>query len=213
MSESEPRLIHGYLEALAAQLPASIVDELADGLAETHRSYLGRGLSCDAAAEAAVEEFGSAEEILAGFARVNPARRAARRLLGLGPVVGLCWVAALMTSRVWPGPLPARVGVGLALLASIGLLAVAALGRRYRVSVLSGMAGFAGFAALDTALIVGVVVLVGSLTWVTALAMAGSLLRVALCARALRPAIAGWLGLAGWREPLVCASVLSNLYV
>ena len=138
-----------------------------------------------------MREFGSPEEILAGFARVNPARRAARRLLGLGPVVGGCWVAALMTSRVWPGPLPVRVGVGLALLASIGLLAVAALVRRYRVSVFSGMAGFAGFAALDTALIVGVVILAGSLTWVTALAIAGSMVRLTLCARALRPALAG----------------------
>jgi hypothetical protein len=191
MSESEPRLIRGYLDVLAGQLPASIVDELADGLAETHRFHLSRGLSRDAAAEAAVEEFGPAEEILAGFARVNPARRAARRLLGLGPVVGACWVAALVTSRVWPGPLPARVGIGVALLASIGLLAVAALGRRYRVSVFSGVAGLAGFAALDTTLIVGVVVLAGSLTWVTALAMAGSMVRVALCARALRPAMAG----------------------
>jgi len=191
MSESEPRLIRGYLEVLAAQLPASIVDELADGLAETQRSYLSRGLSAEAAAEAAVKEFGSPEEILASFARVNPARRAARRLLGLGPVVGGCWVAALMTSRVWPGPLPARVGVSLALLASIGLLAVAALVRRYRVSVFSGVAGFAGFAALDTALIVGAMVLLGPLTWVTALAMAGSMVRLALCARALRPALAG----------------------
>jgi hypothetical protein len=191
MPPSEPRLIRDYLQVLAARLPASIVDELADGLAETHRSHLGRGLSPDAAAEAAVEEFGSAEEILAGFARVNPARRAARRLLGLGPVVGGCWVAALVTSRVWPGPLPARVGIILVLLASIGLLAVAALGRRYRVCATSGMAGFAGFAALDIALIVGVVVLAGSLTWVTALAMAGSMLRVAVCARALRPALAG----------------------
>ena len=191
MSESEPRLIRGYLEVLAGQLPASIVDELADGLAETHRSYLGRGLSPDAAAEAAVEEFGSPEEILAGFARVNPARRAARRLLGLGPVVGGGWVAALVTSRVWPGPLPVRVVIGVALLASIGSLAVAALGRRYRVSVFSGMAGFAGFAALDITLIVGVTVLAGSLTWVTALAMTGSMVRVAVCARALQPAMAG----------------------
>jgi hypothetical protein len=190
MSESEPRLIRGYLEVLAAQLPASIVDELADGLAETHRSYLGRGLTADAAAEAAVAEFGSPEEILAGFARVNPARRAARRLLGLGPVVGGCWVAALVTSRAWPGPVPARVVVGVALLASIGLLAVAALGRRYRVSVFSGVAGFAGFAALDISLIVGAVVLLGPLTWVTALAMAGSMVRLAVCARALRPAMA-----------------------
>ena len=191
MSESEPRLIRGYLQVLASQLPASIVDELADGLTETYGFYLSRGLSAEAAAEAAVLEFGSPEEILAGFARVNPARRAARRLLGLGPVVGGCWVAALVTSRVWPGPLPARVGVSLALLASIGLLAVAALVRRYRVSAFSGRAGFAGFAALDTALIVGVVILAGSLTWVTALAMAGSMVRLALCARALRPALAG----------------------
>jgi hypothetical protein len=191
MSESEPRLIRGYLGVLARQLPASIVDELADGLAETYRSYLSRGLSAGAAAEAAVREFGSPEEILAGFTRVNPARRAARRLLGLGPVVGGCWVAALVTSRVWPGPWPARVGVGLALLASIGLLAVAALVRRYRVSVFSGVAGFAGFAALDTTMIVGVVILAGSLTWVTALAVAGSTVRLALCARALRPAMAG----------------------
>ena len=29
MSESEPRLIRGYLQVLASQLPASIVDELA----------------------------------------------------------------------------------------------------------------------------------------------------------------------------------------
>jgi hypothetical protein len=159
MSESEPRLIRGYLQVLADQLPASIVDELADGLTETYRFYLSRGLSASAAAEAAVQEFGSPEEILAGFARVNPARRAARRLLGLGPVVGGCWVAALV--------------------------------RRYRVSAFSGRAGFAGFAALDTALIVGVVILAGSLTWVTALAMAGSMVRLALCARALRPALAG----------------------
>ena len=191
MSESEPRLIRGYLEVLAAQLPASIVDELADGLAETHRSYLSRGLSCDAAAEAAVKEFGPAEEILAGFARVNPARRAARRLLGLGPVVGGCWMAALMTSRIRPGPWPAELVIGLALASCIGLLAVAALGRRYRVSVFSGVAGFAGFAALDIALIVSALALLGPLTWVTALAMAGSMVRLAVCARALPPAMAG----------------------
>ena len=40
MAESEPRLIRGYLEVLAARLPGPIVEELADGLTETHRSYL-----------------------------------------------------------------------------------------------------------------------------------------------------------------------------
>ena len=129
-------------------------------------------------------EFGSAEEILAGFARVNPARRAARRLLGFGPVVGGCWVAALATSRAWPGSLPTRVALGLALVSCIGLLAVAALDRRYRVASYSGVAGCVGFAALDASLIVGVLVVAGVASWVTAVAMAFSSARIALCARA-----------------------------
>jgi hypothetical protein len=184
MPESEPGLIRGYLEVLAAQLPGPIVEELADGLTETHRSYLARGLSPDAAAEAAVAEFGSAEEILAAFARVNPARRAARRLLGLGPVVGGCWVAALVTSRAWPAPAPARVVLGLVLVSCIGLLAMAALGRRYRVAFYSGVAGCVGFAALDASLIVGVLVVAGVASWVTAVAVAVSSARIAFCARA-----------------------------
>jgi hypothetical protein len=184
MPESEPRLIRGYLQVLAAQLPGPIVEELADGLTETYRSYRTRGLPADAAAEAAVEEFGSAEEILAGFARVNPARQAARRLLGLGPVVGGCWAAALATSRVWPGPEPARVVLGVVLAACIGLLFVAALDRRYRVAVYSGIAGCAGFAALDASLIVGTLVVAGRASGLTALAIAVSSARIALCARA-----------------------------
>ena len=184
MPESEPGLIRGYLEVLAARLPGPIVEELADGLTETHRSYLARGLSPDAAAEAAVAEFGPAEEILAAFARVNPARRAARRLLGLGPVVGGCWVAALVTSRAWPAPAPARVVLGLVLVSCIGLLAIAALGRRYRVAFYSGVAGCVGFAALDASLIVGVLVVAGVASWVTAVAVAVSSARIAFCARA-----------------------------
>jgi hypothetical protein len=184
MPESEPGLIRGYLEVLAARLPGPIVEELADGLTQTHRSYLARGLSPDAAAEAAVAEFGSAEEILAAFARVNPARRAARRLLGLGPVVGGCWVAALVTSRAWPGPVPARVVLGLVLVSCIGLLAMAALGRRYRVAFYSGVAGCVGFAALDASVIVGVLVVAGVASWVTAVAVAVSSARIAFCARA-----------------------------
>src|SRR5262245_65764669 len=111
---SEPRLISSYLEVLAAQLPAPIVEELADGLTETHRSYLRQGLAPDRAAESAVAEFGEPRAIVAEFARVNPARRAARRLLGIGPAVGACWAVALITSRAgsWPVPLLARLLIG-----------------------------------------------------------------------------------------------------
>ena len=110
----EPRLISSYVSVLAAQLPASIVEELADGLTETHRSYLRQGLAPDLAARSAVAEFGEPELIVAGFARANPARRAARRLLGIGPVVGAWWVVALVTSAATQqapttGPMPSSL--------------------------------------------------------------------------------------------------------
>ena len=41
---AEPSLINGYLTELSAQLPAPVVEELADGLDQTLRHYLGQGL-------------------------------------------------------------------------------------------------------------------------------------------------------------------------
>jgi hypothetical protein len=186
----EPRLISSYLAVLEAQLPASIVEELADGLAETHRSYLRQGLAPDLAAQAAVAEFGEPELIVAGFARVNPARRAARRLLGVGPAVGACWIAALLTSRAWAVPVSARMLAVLALAAVIALLATSALGRRYRLAARTGAAGFLGVIALDVALIAGVAFAGVPLTWVLAVAMAASAARISFAVRALRPALA-----------------------
>ena len=186
---SEPRLISSYLEVLATQLPAPIVEELADGLAETHQSYLRQGLAPDLAAESAVAEFGEAQTIMADFVRVNPARRAARRLLGIGPAVGACWAAALITGRAWTVPLPARILLGLVLITCIGLLAAAALGRRYRLAARTGVAGCVGMAALDFALITGVTFAVTSVTWVTVAAIAASTARIAVTVRALRPVL------------------------
>jgi hypothetical protein len=177
-------------------LPASIAEELADGLTETHRFHLSRGLTSEEAAEAAVAEFGPAEEIAAGFTPVNPARRAARRLLGMGPAVGACWVAALLTSRAgrswtaWTAPGPAWVIAGLTLAGFIGLLAVAALGRRYRLATATGVAGCFGYAALDAALIVAAPIVLAPVGWVTATAIAASAARIAVSAQALRPALA-----------------------
>jgi hypothetical protein len=76
-----PSLIAGYLDALAGQLPGPVVEELAGGLEETYRRYLGLGLSPEAAARAAVAEFGDPGLIAAEFARAHrPA----------GPLAG-CW--------------------------------------------------------------------------------------------------------------------------
>jgi hypothetical protein len=188
----EPRLISSYLAVLAAQLPAPIVEELADGLTETHRSYLRQGLAPDLAAEAAVAEFGDPQTIVADFALVNPARRAARRLLGIGPAVGACWAAALITSRAWAWavPLPARILLGTALITIIGLLAASALSTRYRLAARAGVAGCIGIAALDIVLITGVTFDVASVTWVMAAAMAASAARIVFAARSLRPALA-----------------------
>lgn len=189
---AEPRLIGSYLAVLAAQLPAPIVEELADGLTETHRSYLRQGLAPDRAAESAVAEFGEPQAIVAEFARVNPARRAARRLLGIGPVVGACWAVALITSRAgsWPVPLPVRILIGLALITVIGLLAAAALSTRYRLAARAGVAGCIGIATLDAVLITGAALADASLTWVMVGAMVASTARIAFAARSLVPALA-----------------------
>ena len=129
-----PSLISGYLDVLAGQLPGPVVEELADGLEETYRRHLGLGLASEAAAQAAVTEFRNPGLIVAEFARAHPARRAARRLMAAGPVVGACWAVALVTGRAWTWPVPVAVRIvpGVILVAVMALLAVAARGIRYR---------------------------------------------------------------------------------
>ena len=184
---SGPRVIGDYLAVLAARLPAPIVEELADGLAETYQSYLRQGMAPGPAGEAAVAEFGDPHVIVAGFTRVSPARRGARRLLLTGPVVGGCWAAVLITGRAWPVPLPARIGFGLALLTVIGLLAAAALGPRYRAAARAGIAGCLGTAAIDATAITGVMLASPYVTLVIIRAMAASTARIALSVQTLRP--------------------------
>jgi hypothetical protein len=184
---AEPRVIRDYLAVLSARLPASIAEELADGLAETYQHYLRQGLSPGAAAQSAVAEFGEPHLIVAEFARAHPTRRAAVRLLGTGPAVGACWAAALITSRAWtwPTPVPVRILLGLALITTIGLLAAAALGTRYRLAARAGIAGCASIAVLDTVMITGVMLVIPSVTWITIAAMAASTARITFNARTL----------------------------
>jgi hypothetical protein len=165
----ESGLITGYLSALSVQLPAPVVAELADGLDQTRQHYLDQGLSPDAAAEAAVAEFGPPHVIVAAFTGLNPARRAARRLLATGPAVGACWAAALITARAWAWPVPTagRILFRLALVTVVGLLASAAFGTRCR----SGTAGWAAITALDVTMVVTVLLLVPAPAWPVVLAI------------------------------------------
>jgi hypothetical protein len=183
---AESGLITGYLSALSAQLPAPVVAELADGLDQTRQHYLDQGLSPDAAAEAAVAEFGPPRLIVAAFTGLNPARHAARRLLATGPAVGACWAAALVTTRAWTWPVPtaARIAFGLALVTVVGLLATAALASGYRFVRRAGTAGWAGIAALDVTMVVTVLLIIPAPAWPVILAMTASMIRIAWSAQA-----------------------------
>jgi hypothetical protein len=188
----ESGLTEDYLRALSAQLPAPAVEELADGLDQTRQHFLNQGLDHDAAAAAAVTEFGEPHEIVAAFTRASPARRAARRLLVAGPAVGACWATALITSRAWTWPVPvtARLLMGIALISAIGLLTAAALGRQYQPARRAGTAGCAGITALDAAMLVTVTLVLPAMTWPVILAAAASAARLTFTARTLHPLLA-----------------------
>ena len=188
-----PGLITGYLDALARELPSPVMEELADGLEETYRRHLSLGLAPDTAEEAAVAEFGDPELIAAEFARAHPARRAARRLLAVGPVVGLCWAVALITGRAWTWPVPVAAGIvpGLALVMVIALLAFATRCTRYRPVGRAGAAGCIGTAALDTFMIIGVLAADPAARWAMAVAMTASAAGLAFNMRLVRPVLAG----------------------
>jgi hypothetical protein len=186
-------LITDYLSVLSAQLPAPLVEELADGLDETYQHYLTQGLTPDAAASAAVAEFGEPQVIVAAFTRLSPARHAARRLLATGPVVGGCWAAALITGRAWTWPVPATVLllIGVALITVIGLLAAAAFGRRYLSARRAGAVACVGITVLDAVMLITAVLAIPVLVWPVILAAAASIARLTFTARALRAVLTG----------------------
>jgi hypothetical protein len=188
-----PCLIDDCLAGLAAELPAPIVEELADGLDETYRCYLGRGLDPAAASQAAVAEFGEPRVIVAAFTDASRGRRTARRLLAAGPAVGLCWAVVLITARAWqwPVPLAARVLFGVALLTVIGLLAVAVLGRRYRRVCRAAATACAGTAILDAAMVGTVLVTAPALAWPVAVAVVLSAGRSGFALRNVHHALTG----------------------
>ena len=186
-------LITDYLSVLSAQLPAPLVEELADGLDQTHQRYLTQGFTPDAAASAAVAEFGAPQVIVAAFTRLSPARHTARRLLAASPVVGGCWAAALITGRAWTWPVPATVRLlfAVVLITVIGLLAAAAFGRRYLSARRAGAVACIGITALDGVMLITVMLAIPVLIWPVILAAAASAVRLTFTVRALHTVLTG----------------------
>jgi hypothetical protein len=190
---ARPALIDRYLAELSAGLPGRIVEELAHGLDETYRFHRGQGLDTDTAARAAVAEFGEPRVIVAAFTHASSGRRTARRLLAVGPVVGLCWAIALIPVRAWQWPVPvlARVVFGVALITVIGLLAAAALGRHYQLVCRAAAAACVGTAILDAVVASTVLVLAPALAWPVAAAVTLSVGRFGFALRNFPHALTG----------------------
>ncbi len=181
-------LIDAHVAQLRRRLPADVVDELADGLAETYQRCLVLDDRPDtAAAAAAIAEFGDPDTIVAAFVRQSPGHRAALTLLATGPAVGACWGLALLFGHAWtwPVPVPLRLTFGLALLATVIVLVIAAGSRFSYTRTRIAAAACLTLIILDLAMITAALLAATGLTWPMALAIPASLTRLTLTARAV----------------------------
>jgi hypothetical protein len=105
----------------------------------------------------------------------------------------MCWAAVLISARAWRWPVPvvAPVLFGVALILVIGLLAAAALGRRYRLVCRAAAAACAGTVLLDAAMTGTVLVTAPALAWPAAVAVAASAGRSGFALRNVRQAMTG----------------------
>ncbi|MDX2645409.1 permease prefix domain 1-containing protein [Streptomyces sp. PA03-1a] len=177
-------LIGAYLDALHERLPADIAAELTDGLLASYDDLRDQGLAPDAAAEVAIADFGTLEQVTAAFAHIAPGRRLARGLLATGPLVGGCWATVLVTTPTWRTmPAAAHAALPLALLV-VSALAVAWRGPYRRIRPAAIAAG-TGLVALDAAALTMFALLAPTLTGPLVLAATASACRLALTLRAL----------------------------
>jgi len=174
-------LIDTYVAVLAHRLPADTVDELADGLVEAWQDHLGRGLTSERAAQAAIAEFGSADHIADEFIAQAPGRHIARVLLATGPVMGVLWGACLISAEVWTWPIQAATGAVYAagLLCVVAVLIAAATSRHSYRRTRLGTAGALALVVLDATMIAAVTFLAPMLVWPMAVALPASLARIA----------------------------------
>ncbi|WP_067143937.1 hypothetical protein [Microtetraspora malaysiensis] len=180
-------LIDHELRILARRLPAPVVEELADGLAETYQTLLTRLGDPGAAAKATLAQFGDADTVSAAFVRAAPGRAAARLLLITGPLVGVVWATVLVTTQAWswPAPIQARLAVGAAL--GIVVLALALTVRttyHYKAVQVGALSGACGLLLLDVTALAGASALAVP-SFLIACALAVSLARIVLVAQML----------------------------
>ncbi|GAB2758072.1 permease prefix domain 1-containing protein [Amycolatopsis magusensis] len=117
-----------------ARVKARLVEEIRDGLADAVADHAGAGLTSREAAELAVREFGTVEELVPSCQReltIGQTRATARMVAVAVPVLIVCWLA------VWSGrELPeaaqvlAAIGVTAVLAAGLTLITTGALARR-----------------------------------------------------------------------------------
>jgi hypothetical protein len=181
------QLIEGYLAELGRKLPAGIVEELADGLIETWQHYLRAGMRPDDAANAAIVEFGTTQQVNDAFVVHARGRRTARLLLATGPLFGLCWGTTLITAHAWTWPIPVAGAVifAVALIGVVVCLALAATTEHHYHRARLGNSGALGLVALDAAMLAAVLMIAPHLVWPMAIAIPASLARIGLTVQSL----------------------------
>lgn len=182
-----PGVIDDYLAALARRLPAAVVAELGDGIRESYETRRRHGADIESAQRAAVSEFGSPDLVVAAFIAASPGRAAARSLLAAGPLVGLAWAGVLLAHResLSPAVADACLGVGIAVIVAVLLLAWAAFGSVYRQVRGGAVAGCLLVLTVDLS-VLGLVSGTGLLShWPLPVAAAISVARVVFTVRRL----------------------------
>ncbi|MBO3749992.1 hypothetical protein J5X84_28255 [Streptosporangiaceae bacterium NEAU-GS5] len=181
-------LIDHHIRALAARLPEPVVDELADGLTACYQDRLSRLGDPDAAARAALTDFGDVDGIVTAFVHGSPGRNTALRLLFTGPLVGLIWGTTLILDHAWMWPIPsgARALFGVLLVGSVVALLLA-VRERHNYQAVRRAAGTAasGMLIADTAMLVTAAFLLTQPSWPALLAFTASATRAVLVVRAL----------------------------
>lgn len=148
--------VDAYLSAVAATMHGpprarrDVLAELRAGLLDAIDAHRSAGLTADAAAKAAIAEFGDPRQVADAFRphlAMTQARRVALALVATGPPVGLLWITAAVASHIairhgppwqWPGAPPLSPAffpvIGAALMITVwsALATVAATGRLAR---------------------------------------------------------------------------------